>query len=231
MENVRQLCMQEQSALRDLLERKDPTPQALARFLAQHARLHSAQASRGEAPEPSWSFEDTILEGLSEAQIRLIPPGQEHSIAWILWHLARIEDAAMNLLVAGSEQVFDKDQWQGRIQSPIIHSANEIDRQQVEALSAAVDIPALRLYRVEVGKRTRQIVRSLSPEALPQKVDPTRIERVRLSGVIAANASAIIDYWSRRTIAGLLLMPASRHILSHLNEAFELKHRLASIKF
>jgi hypothetical protein len=222
LEKHRKLCMQEQTALRKLLERPDPSPEAIQRFLVQHARLHSAQAAPGEA---DWSYEDALLDDLTEDQFRHIPPGEEHSIAWIVWHLARIEDAAMNLLVAGDEQVFTAGRWQERIQAPISDSANETSRLQVEALSAAVDLPALRLYRVAVARKTRQIVRALPLEALPQKVVPARIEQARSSGAVAPAASGILDYWSRRTLAGLLLMPASRHILSHLNEAWEIKSR------
>jgi hypothetical protein len=36
-------------------------------------------------------------------------------------------------------------------------------------------------------------------------------------------ARGIADYWSKRNVAGLLLMPATRHNLIHLNEAFLLK--------
>jgi len=43
---------------------------------------------------------------MSEATIRQIHPSGEHSPAWVLWHMARIEDATMNILVAGTEQVF-----------------------------------------------------------------------------------------------------------------------------
>ena len=33
----------------------------------------------------------------------------------------------------------------------------------------------------------------------------------------------LVEYWSTRTIAGLLLMPATRHPLVHLNEAMRIK--------
>jgi hypothetical protein len=35
-----------------------------------------------------------------------------------------------------------------------------------------------------------------------------------------------VDYWSRRTVAGLLLMPPTRHCFLHLNEALRIKHAL-----
>jgi hypothetical protein len=39
---------------------------------------------------------------MTEAQICCIPPKGGHSIAWTLFHLARIEDITMNMLIAGS---------------------------------------------------------------------------------------------------------------------------------
>ncbi len=54
-------------------------------------------------------------EDLSEAGARRIPPKSEHSIAWIFWHITRIEDTTMNLLVAGTPQVFTTGQWKERL--------------------------------------------------------------------------------------------------------------------
>ena len=44
-------------------------------------------------------------------------------------------------------------------------------------------------------------------------------------GAVLEVASDLIDYWAKRTIAGLLLMPATRHNLVHLNEALRLKQK------
>jgi hypothetical protein len=38
-------------------------------------------------------------------------------------------------------------------------------------------------------------------------------------------AAGLLDYWGRRTIAGLLLMPATRHNIVHLNEAARIKQK------
>ena len=91
--------------------------------------------------------------------------------------------------------------------------------------SATVDVAALRAYRLVVGQRTQEIVHQLKSSDLKQKVDPTRIERVEAEDVVAEAAHGIVDYWSKRDIAGLLLMPATRHNLSHLNEALRLKKK------
>jgi len=47
------------------------------------------------------SFEDEIWQDTTEEVIRRIPRNCDHSVARIMWHIACIEDVAMNLLVAG----------------------------------------------------------------------------------------------------------------------------------
>jgi hypothetical protein len=64
--------------------------------------LHSAQMAQAGL----WSFEDEVLQGLADPDLRRIPPDEEHSITWVLWPLARIEDVTMNLLVASRPQLF-----------------------------------------------------------------------------------------------------------------------------
>jgi hypothetical protein len=44
-------------------------------------------------------------------------------------------------------------------------------------------------------------------------------------GAVVAAAKGVVEYWGRRNTAGLLLMPATRHNLVHLNEALWLKGR------
>lgn len=46
------------------------------------------------------------------------------------------------------------------------------------------------------------------------------------TGAVTPEALEIVTYWSKRTIAGLLLMPPTRHNFLHLNEAFRIKSKL-----
>jgi hypothetical protein len=91
----------------------------------------------------------------------------------------------------------------------------------------AVDQQALRGYRAAVGLATREIVQQLTPEQLKARVDPARLQRVLDQGAVLPSAIELIEYWSRRTIAGLLLMPPTRHNMVHINEAFKLKNKKA----
>jgi hypothetical protein len=221
MDTRRKLWNQGHRELRRRLSAGDH-PGAIELFLAQHAMLHAAKMTKTK----HGSFEDEVLSDISEDQIRCIPPGGQHSIAWILLHLARIEDITMNLLVAGTPQVFVKDDWAKRLDVHIVHSANKMDTASLAVLSDQIDIPALRAYRLSVGRRTREIVKKLMPEQLHEKVKTSRLQKVMEQGALLPEAIEILNYWSKRTITGLLLMPPTRHNFLHLNEALRIKHRI-----
>jgi hypothetical protein len=101
-----------------------------------------------------------------------------------------------------------------------------MDNESVARLSAALDMKALRDYRIAVGKHTRAIVKKLQIEQFSQKVDSKRLQKVLTEGAVIPEAMEVVNYWGSRTIAGLLLMPATRHNLLHLNEALRVKQKL-----
>lgn len=222
-ESYRKLCLKQQTELRRIMMGGDSDDEAIQLFLRQHAMLHSGKVDRG-AP---WSFEDEVFMNLTDAQVRKVPSPGEPSIAWIIWHIARIEDVAMNLLVADTTQIINQENWLERMNSPVRDTGNAMDEQGIGDLSARIDVQSLRAYRLAVGRRTRVIVRQLDPDALNAKVDSYRLEQVMAQGALVEAARAIADYWSRRNIAGLLLMPATRHNIVHLNEALRVKKRVA----
>lgn len=192
---------------------------AIRIFLTLHSHLHTGQVSSNSP----WSYEDLLLEALEEGEIRQIPEGHLHSIAWIIWHLTRVEDVTMNLLVAGRDQVFEQGGWQSKIGSPIRHTGNGTGREVVEALSAVVDINALRAYRAVVGLATQEIVQGLTRTDFKRKVESGNLQRILDEGAVILAGKDVIDYWSRRDVAGLLLMPPTRHTIVHWNEAWRLK--------
>ena len=210
---------QRQKELRRALEAGDRHEKAIELFLTQHAMLHTSDVSASSLP----SFEDEVFEEITEETARRIPRNREHSIAWCIWHIARIEDVAMNMLVAGSEQIFTLGGWHDRLGVEIPHTGNAMDTAAVRELSTTIDVGALRKYRQTIGTHTREIVRQLKPGELKNSVDPARLAKVIEQGAVVEEARGIVDYWGRRTIAGLLLMPPTRHCYVHLNEALSLK--------
>jgi hypothetical protein len=221
LRSLRQQWNKQQRRLRPMLLDAEQYHSALQLFLSQHAKLHSVRMAESE----SWSYEDDILDDMSEVQIRYIPPRDSHSVAWLLWHTARIEDVTMNLLVAGTPQVLHQSNWLESMRVMVEDTGNAMDGTAIAELSTTIDIEALRRYRTAVGRRTREIAQKLLPEALSQKVDPTRLQRIMEEGAVTEASRGLLDYWGRRNKAGLLLMPATRHNFIHLNEALRLKER------
>ncbi len=217
----------QQTTLREIMTSHDQHELAIRMFLDLHAHYHSGKVLMSEGNLTNiWSYEDAILDDLKEDQIKKIPKNIDHSIAWIVWHMARIEDIAMNILVAGTQQIFTKDRWMDRLNIKNRDSGNEMEITNVKIFSDQVNVNELRSYRVAVGCKTREVVRHLTPTQLKEKVDPKRIQQVKDQGALVEAAHVIAKYWSRRNIAGLLLMPATRHNLVHLNEAYRLKQIL-----
>ncbi|MBT7989313.1 MAG: DinB family protein [Anaerolineae bacterium] len=209
----------QQSELRRIMMGSDQHEKAIELFLHHHAILHSAKMANADL----WSYEDSILDDLDDAQMRGIPEKQEHSIVWCIWHIARIEDVTMNLLVANTEQILEEGQWLAKMNANIQHTANAMSVDEISEFSAVINISALREYRIAVGRRTREMVKGLKSEELKEKVKSERIQQVEEKEAVLKQADGIIEYWSKRNIAGLLLMPATRHNLVHLNEASRLK--------
>jgi hypothetical protein len=219
MKNYQKSWNKRQSELRRALESREQHEQAMDLFFSQHAVLHSAKMVVSEP----WSYEDQVFDILSNLQLRFIPRYSVHSILWCIWHIARIEDVTMNLLVAGIPQVLNTGRWLEKMKIEARDTGNAMTDKDVGKLSKSIDIKALRAYRLAVGRRTREIVERLSFEDLKLKVEHERLQRVRDEGAVVPAAGDLIDYWGKRDEMGLLLMPATRHNFVHLNEAYRLK--------
>jgi len=222
MEPNRRHWNEQHKLLRQALSKPDDHTTAINLFLHQHAMVHRAEMSNMGLH----SFADDVWDDASEAVIRCVPPKFEHSIAWLTWHIARIEDMTMNGLLEGKPQIFHQNDWLTKLEIDIQHSGNVVmDDAEVTAFSNAINIEALKDYRLSVGRTTRQVAAALQPEDLQRKVDPTRLQGLLDDGSVAPEATGLLEYWGNLTIAGLLLMPPTRHCLVHLNEALKVKRK------
>ncbi len=222
IETLRKELNPRQKALREALTNAGDFNKAVRLFLELHGILHAKEV----APDSPWSYEHLLLEGLPEDAYRQIPTGEEHSLIWVIWHLSRIEDVTMNLLVAGRDQMFESGRWQDRIKSPFKHTLNGTGLEATLELSETVDVSALREYRHAVGRSTREIVRGLDQQDLSRKPTAENLNRIMGEGAVLKAGQGVVDYWSRRDVAGLLLMPPTRHTIVHWNEARHIIRKL-----
>jgi hypothetical protein len=193
---------------------------AVSFFLVQHASVHAADA--GGAP----SYFDRVMAGLSEAEMRLRPARGVNSIVWLLWHMARTEDASVNLVVVDGRQVLDDD-WVRRVGVPWRHIGTGMTDDEVSQVSAKADLAGVRAYRDAVGRRTREVVRALAPAAWEESVEIADTARAGAAGALGPNAGWVDGVgfrpWQDQSRAARLAGAALRHNALHLGEAVTIR--------
>ena len=92
--------------------------QAAQLFLEIHASLHLSRISGTQPNEV-----DALLSDLTDSEYAVMPSGRDETIAWVLWHIARIEDLTMGILAAKGNQLFNEE-WQKRLNVSITDTGN-----------------------------------------------------------------------------------------------------------
>jgi hypothetical protein len=112
------------------------------------------------------------------ALMRHRPHPQVNSIAWNLWHLARVEDAGVNRFVVDRSQVLDEGGWMERMNLPWRHHGSGMSFAEVDELSQRVDLSALQGYLEAVRVRTRGIVTELDWDDLDTTLAADRLRTI-----------------------------------------------------
>ncbi|OKP73818.1 hypothetical protein A3842_20970 [Paenibacillus sp. P3E] len=211
--------------LTGIITKREEHTNAAALFLELHANLYASDGTN----QGQVTYEDVLLEDLREQTLRSYPVhtvNSNNSIVWHIWHCARIEDITMNILIADSEQILHSGHFADKLQTPFIHSGNGMSEEEIAEFSETVHIEALLAYRQAVAARTRSIIAALQPGQFRAKPGPAQISRISGEGAVKESEQWLIDYWGSKTIAGLVLMPATRHNFVHLNKAMRIKLKL-----
>ena len=145
---------------------------ALDLFLREHAAVHSAGVAEA-AVHLDWMLGD-----LSGEDWRARPRGL-HSLAWLLWHVAQVEDACLAPVVLGVPPLLD-DTRAARLNvrprdAYTSHAA-------AEELTCSINVSELRAYRNDVGRRTRTLVQDLWPNRWEEPVTEADIRRGATAG-------------------------------------------------
>jgi hypothetical protein len=198
---------------------------AIQLFLNDHARVHSAAVGGAEG---NAFIIDAVLGGLTDEQLRARPGEGLNSIAWLVWHLARTEDMAAGVLVAGRKQVLDEDGWPERLGLSRADIGTGMSDDEVTEFTAAADITAIRDYRAAVGRRTREIVSAMQPEELDDVIDAARIDAAYADGQIDGRAAWLRGFVGGKTRAFVLSHSTTGHGYMHIGEIMCLRSLLGA---
>lgn len=205
--------------LNKIIRKEVKIEQAKELFLKIHAKLHLSKISNTEKNEV-----DKLINDLNRDEYAIMPTNKDETIAWVLWHITRIEDLTVNMLVAQKEQIFN-EQWKDRLSVFITDTGNALSDDEIMNLSKSINIDELLCYRNEVAKNTIEVVKDLKAEDMKRKVSPIDLERILVTGGVIKHEDSIwlLDFWGNKDIAGILLMPPTRHVILHLNDCCKWK--------
>jgi len=212
--------------LRKIILKPDKIQESKSLALSLHSMVHLSIMSGVDKK----TFEDELWEGLDENTFRTSQNQKGRTIAYGIWHCTRIEDITMNLLVAGDKQIFNRENWQEKINSNMTDTGNAMSEDDIIEFSKNINMEELKNYRIEVGIRTRDIVKNLSTQDMKRNFDKHRLQRILDErAVLDVKASNwLIDFWGRKNVAGIILMPMTRHQVIHINESLSAKKKSKS---
>lgn len=128
-----------------------------------------------------------VLRGLDEQQLRWYPGPRANSIAWLVWHLTRVQDDHL-AGVADSEQLWLSEGWEQRFGLPLEPRDIGYGHTVKQSHQVFASAELLASYHEAVHLRTVQIIASLTGADLERIIDrrwdPPVTVAVRLVSVV-----------------------------------------------
>jgi hypothetical protein len=143
-----------------------------------------------------------VLDGLSADDLAARPAPDANSIAWLVWHLTRIEDDHVAHLL-GTEQRYIADGWSDRFGFPFDPRAHGYGHTSEDVAAVRVD----------------------GPELLAEYHDAAQVQTVTYcASVDAAELDRVVDtHWDPPVTAGVRIVSVLSDALQHAGQAAYVK--------
>lgn len=149
------------------------------------------------------------------------------TVAYSLWHIFRIEDIVVNILIRQNEQILFAGNFAQKMHAPILTTGNELQGLEIARFSEALDIEMLYQYIQAVKQSTDDWLRTLDCGDLKRRFSDADKARLEASGTVSPHEHAawLMDYWCGKDVRGLLQMPLSRHWIMHTEAAIRILNK------
>jgi len=108
-------------------------------------------------------------EGLDDGQLHFVPEGQSHSIAWCMWHAARIEDLFFQQIFQGKPSEWDTGGWAAKTGLPEKGFGTGQSTEDAAQIHFA-SLDAFKEYQAKVAGLSMAFLDSLDDEGLKREV-------------------------------------------------------------
>ncbi|MGE2832920.1 mycothiol transferase [Mycobacterium sp. SMC-4] len=113
---------------------------------------------------------DEVTDGLTDEVALYRPTPEANTIAWLVWHSARIQDAQL-CDIAGTEQVWFREGWVDRFALDLPRDAHGYGHTPEEVAKVRASAELLAGYYHAVHRESLQYVASVSAQELARVVD------------------------------------------------------------
>lgn len=153
----------------------------------------------------------TVVSDLDAEQLRLRIDRDANSIAWLVWHLTRVQDDHI-ADVAGLPQVWTAQGWASRFGLPLDDA--DIGYGHRSAQVGSVRVPSADLltgYHDAVHRQTVDYLRTLTDEDLDRTVDPRWDPPVTLGVRLVSVVSDDLQHAGQAAFVRGLVLRRSQH--------------------
>lgn len=172
------------------------------------------------------AYDDYFMIPCNHKEHTIMPTAKDATIAWNLWHISRIEDMVVSRLICRKEELFE--QWFLKLNTLYKDTGNVMTDEEILELSRQIDYMQLIKYREAVGKQTLATLSNLEFSDLSRKVRKEDIDILIEKGSVSLHPDAIwlLDFWGKKDVLGLLMMPVLRHPFVHLFDNLKLYEKI-----
>ena len=121
--------------------------------------------------EQSQGYLTGALDGLTQEEFAWSPGPECNNIAFILWHIARVEDFYVNRVIQREKELHETEGWQEKLGTPVKAYGLTVEELQAWPVPKLED---LRGYANAVRENTLAFLKSIPPEKLDEVPRPDR---------------------------------------------------------
>ena len=107
--------------------------------------------------------------GLTDEQLHFVPEGQSHSIAWCMWHGARIEDMFLQQIFGGGRPEWETGGWAAKTGLPDRGFGTGQSTEDAAAIRIG-DLAAFQAYQSRLKELTTAYLNGITDDDLTREV-------------------------------------------------------------
>ncbi|MDD4876835.1 MAG: DinB family protein [Dehalococcoidales bacterium] len=117
--------------------------------------------------EQSQRYIDKALDGLTKAEFKWRPGPECNNIAFLFWHIIRVEDMVINTTIQSIEEVYESESWREKLGTPPKVSGGRYTVEQIQTWPTPPQV-MLQEYAKAVRQNTIAYLNSISAEQLSE---------------------------------------------------------------